>query len=95
MHAGQGFDLVKFDAFPEQVDGRSVAPSIVTRCSARAAGARDSFEGADSVRDVGLDANAGHRKIGQDSKHEGAEVSQKKRPHQGDTERIEDQTPDY
>ena len=32
--------------------------------------------------------------ISQDSKQEGAKVPQKKRPHQGDTERVEVQTPD-
>ena len=34
------------------------------------------------------------QEIGQNSNQDGAEVSQKKRPHQGHTERIENQTPD-
>ena len=46
------------------------------------------------MRNVGLDANAGCRRSVRDSNQEGAKVPQKKRPHQGDTERIEDQTPD-
>ena len=53
-----------------------------------------SFEGAPSVRDVGLDANAAHRRSVKISKQEGAKVPQKKRPHQGDTQRVEVQTPD-
>ena len=32
--------------------------------------------------------------LGTDPKQEGAKVAQKKRPHQGDTERTEDRTPD-
>ena len=43
MHAGQGSDRGRFNAFPAQVDDRSIKPSVVTRGSARAAGARVVF----------------------------------------------------
>ena len=52
-----------------------------------------SFEGTDSVRDVGLDATAGHRRSVKIQNKREQKVPQKKRPHQGNTERIEDQTP--
>ena len=78
----------------QHVDGRTVTPSVVTRGSAQSAGAGDFFEGAASVRDVGLDATAGHRRSVKILNQEGAEVSQKERS-QGDTERIEDRTPGY
>ena len=91
MHAGLGLILVRFDALPEEVSGRCFTLPIA-RAELLEQGL--SFERATSVRDVGLDANAGAHKIGQDSTQEGAEVSQKERPHQGDTEPIEVQTPD-
>ena len=52
-----------------------------------------SFEGANSVRDVGLDANAEHkRSVRIQTKRERAEVSQKKRSYQSHTKRLEAQT---
>ena len=55
---------------------------------------RLSFEGASSVRDVGLDANAGHRRSVKIQNKREQKCRKKKRPHQGDTERIEVQTLD-
>ena len=62
MHAGQVFDLVGVDALPEQVGYRCLTPQLLRAVRRELLEQGISFEGADSVRDVGLDANAGRRR---------------------------------
>ena len=81
MHAGQGPDLAGVDALPEQVLLSLLhTPNCYGPFGVSCWSNDLSFEGAASVRDVGLDANAGHRRICQDSRTRGSKSVARETP---------------